>query len=187
MIEITITTEHLDFIKNHAPDLDIGGFSNLAKEDLSKASRLDYQYTGLAGEIAWYIHRYGAHDKLKSLLDYKFNVCRKNNIGDNGFDDSITYNNKTRLVDIKTTHVFDKGKIRYLNLIVPQREYHENMIYVGAFSIGKTRREFDKVILAGWCFNEEITKKWQYDPNKFCVPVNDLKPMKELGQYLGND
>src|SRR5271170_1819614 len=154
MINIALNEEHLKFIEGRAPSLDIGGFSNLKKKDLSKASRLDYQYTGLYGELAWYIHRNGDYNKFKTILDYKFDMCRKNNVGDSGFDDSITHNNKTRFVDIKSTHIEDEKRIPYLNLVIPPREFHKNMIYVCAFTVGKDRRKVDKVVLTGWCIDE---------------------------------
>lgn len=184
MKEIRISDEHFKFIEKQAPKLDIGGFSNLDRKDLGKASRLDYQYTGLYGELAWYMHRYNSFDKLQDLLDYKFDICRKNNVGDAGFDDSITHNDKTRYVDIKTTHIDDEKRIKYLNLVIPQREFHDQMIYVCAFSIGDTRRAANKVVLAGWCINEDVHKKWKYDSSKFCVPVPDLRPIDELDVYI---
>lgn len=184
MISIALQEEHLKFIEGRAPSLDIGGFSNLKKKDLTKASRLDYQYTGLYGELAWYMHRHGSYDKFKSILDYKFETCRKHNVGDSGFDDSITHNNKTRLVDVKSTHVEDEKRIKFLNLVIPPREFHENMIYVCAFTIGSDRRKVDKVILAGWEINECVTEKWKYDNTKFCVPISDLRDMKELDIYI---
>jgi hypothetical protein len=184
MIDIILNEEHLKFIESRAPSLDIGGFSNLKKADLSKASRLDYQYTGLYGELAWYIYRHGNYDKFKEILDYKFEVCRKNNVGDSGFDDCITHNDKTRYLDIKSTHVEDEKRIQYLNLIIPPREFHENMIYVCAFTVGKDRRNVSKVILAGWEINECITEKWAYDSSKFCVKTRKLRPMKELKKFI---
>lgn len=184
MINISLNEEHLKFIEGRAPSLDIGGFSNLKKKDLSKASRLDYQYTGLYGELAWYIHRNGDYNKFKNVLDYKFDACRKNNVGDSGFDDSITSNEKTRLVDIKSTHIEDRKRIQFLNLVIPPREFHDNMIYVCAFTIGKDRRKVDEVILAGWCINEDVHKKWKYDNTKYCVPVADLRDMRELEVYI---
>ena len=71
MISIALNQEHIKFIEGRAPSLDIGGFSNLKKNDLSKASRLDYQYTGLYGELAWYMYRYGNYEKFKNILDFK--------------------------------------------------------------------------------------------------------------------
>lgn len=184
MKEIEITQDHQDFVAIHSPDLDIGGFSNLNNDDLSKASRLDYQYTGLYGELAWYMYRYNSTNKLKDLLNIKLNTCKKAGIGDNGYDDSITSNNKTRLVDIKTSHITDINKINNLNLIIPPRELHTNMIYICAFSIGKNRRNVNKVILSGWCINEDIKDKWKYDTNKFCVPVLKLRDMTTIDQYI---
>lgn len=184
MIEIEIPKECKAFLGEFAEKQTIGGFSNLAKEDLAKASRLDFQFTGIQGELSWYIHRYNSINKLKDLLDYKFANLRPANKGDGGFDDSITYNNKTRLVDIKTSHCESIDRIKRLNLIVPAREYHEHMIYVCAFSIGKTRQDVDKVVLAGWCINEDIHRKWAYDNNKWCVPVSELRDMKELDIYI---
>ncbi len=181
---IDINKEHISFVESQAPRLDIGGFSNLATNDLSKASRLEYQYTGLYGELAWYLYRYKDHKKLKELLDYKYENCRKNGIGDSGFDDSISSNDKTRFVDIKTSHVKSIEKIPYLNLVIPQREYHENMIYVCAFSIGENRKEVNKVAIAGWCINEDIKERWKYDTNKYCVKVNDLRPLIKIEKYF---
>lgn len=184
MISISINEEHLKFVESKAPSLDIGGFSNLKKQDLNKASRLDFQFSGLFGELAWYLHRDGNYDRFKAVLDYKFNTCRKKNIGDSGFDDSITNNGKTRLVDIKSTHVEDTARIKYLNLVIPPREFHQNMIYVCAFTVGKDRRNIDRVILSGWEINECITDKWKYDNSKLCVPTSKLRPMEELEQYI---
>lgn len=184
MISVGLNEDHFKLIESRAPSLDIGGFSNLKKKDLSKASRLDYQYTGLYGELAWYLYRYGNYEKFKNILDYKFDVCRKNNIGDSGFDDSITHNNKTRYLDIKSTHVEDEGRIKFLNLVIPPREFHENMIYVCAFTVGRDRKHVDKVVLSGWCINEDVHKKWTYDSTKYCVPIKDLRDITELEEYI---
>lgn len=184
MIEIKLNKEHLDFIKSKAPSLDIGGFSNLKKNDLAKATRHDFQITGLAGEAMWFLYRYNSLDKFKAVLDYKFATCRKNNVGDSGFDDCITYNKITKLVDIKTSHVSDEQKIQYLNLIIPPREYHKNMIYICAFTIGPDRTNINTVIFPGWCFTEDISKKWSYDNSKWCVPVKDLRDIKKLDKYI---
>lgn len=184
MIEIPISKKHIEFVEQYSPGQDIGGFSNLEKKDLAKASRLDFQKTGIQGELSWYIHRYNSIDKLKDLLDYKFTNLRPANKGDDGFDDSITYNNKTRFVDIKTSYCENVDRIKYLNLVVPQREMHKNMIYVCAFSIGKTRGDVDKVILAGWVIEDDIHRRWAYDSSKWCVPVSELRDMKELDVYI---
>ena len=184
MISVLLNQDHFKLIEARAPSLDIGGFSNLKKQDLSKASRLDYQYTGLYAELAWYIHRYGNSEKFKNVLDFKFATCRKNNVGDSGFDDSITHNNKTRFLDVKATHVEDEGRIKFLNLVIPQREFHQNMIYVCAFTVGKDRRNVEKVVLSGWAITEDVHKKWPYDNMKYCVPIADLRDIKELDEYI---
>lgn len=183
MIEINVK-EHMDFIQKYAKKQTIGGLSNLSNFDLKKASRESFQITGVAGEVSWYLYRYGNIDKLKSMLDYKFETLRPERKGDDGFDDSITYNNKTRFVDIKTSHTIDEDRIKYLNLIIPKREWHQNMIYIAAFTVGKDRENIDKVVLAGWKFNEYIHKKWSYDENKLCVPFSDLSDMKDLNEYI---
>jgi hypothetical protein len=184
MIYVPLGKEYFKLIESRAPSLDIGGFSNLDKKDLSKASRLDYQYTGLYGELAWYLYRYGNPHKFVDVLDDKFAKLRPQNKGDNGFDDSITHNNKTRLLDVKSTYVENKERIKYLNLVIPQREFHNNMIYVCAFTVGKDRRNIDEVVLAGWCIDEDVHKKWKYDNSKFCVPIKDLRDIKELDLYI---
>lgn len=187
MISVEIGKKYSDFIERYAEFQTIGGYSNLDKSDLKKASRNDFQRTGVVGEVAFYLHRYGSIDKLKELLDLKFETLRPTKKGDGGFDDSITFNNKTRLVDIKTSHVEHQDKIKFLNLVIPQKEFHPNMIYVCAFSIGPSRKEVNSVILAGWEINECINKRWKYDDSKWCVPVSDLRPMEELEKYIRNN
>lgn len=184
MIEIPISKQDLEFVCKYAERQTIGGYSNLSKSDLSKASRNEFQWTGISAESAWYTYRYGNYDKLRELLDFKFNNLRPQRKGDGGFDDSITYNDKTRLIDIKASHIENTKRIQYLNLIIPRREFHLNSIYLCAFTVGKTRTEIEKVILQGWVFNEDVHKKWPIDPNKFCVPVKELRPMEEMEQYL---
>ena len=184
MITIPITNEDRDIIDRYGKMQTIGGYSNLAKSDLNKASRYDFQKTGVAGEMAWYIHRFGNYNKLQSVLDEKFIILRPQNKGDGGFDDFITHNNKTRLIDIKTSHVENISKIQYLNLVIPQREMHDNMIYICAFAVGKDRSNVDNVILAVWEINECINKRWKYDETKWCVPVKDLRPMEDLNEYI---
>jgi hypothetical protein len=184
MIEIKINEDLINLTEKYAIQQDIGGYSNLATIDLAKATRLDYQYTALYGEGAWYLYRYQSLEKLGKLLDYKFETLRPTRKGDDGYDDKIIHNSKTRLVDVKTSHVTDEKKIPRLNLVIPEREFHKDMIYVCAFSIGKTRREIEKVILAGWCANEYVTKRWPYDPNKYCVPVEDLRNLDILKKIL---
>jgi hypothetical protein len=184
MIEINIESEKFDTIKKYAELQTIGGFSNLANNDLQKASRYDFQITGLSGEIAWYLYRYGSVDKLINLLDYKYQTLRPKNKGDDGHDDIITHNGTSRKVDVKTSHVMDENKISYLNLVIPEREYHTNMIYIAAFAVGVSRDQVKKVILAGWAANEHIQKRWKYDPKKYCVPVSELKKLEVLKKIL---
>lgn len=184
---IKINQEHRDFVTKYAPGQDIGGFSNLSSADLKKSSRLGFQYTGIYGELAWYIYRYGSYDKLHKLLEYKFETLRPTKQGDGGFDDQITHNGLTRLIDIKTTHIVDEDQVPKLNLVIPEREYHTNMIYVCAFTLGEDkndRKNIEKVILAGWCANENVTNRWRIDPNKYAVNVNDLRNLDVLKKIL---
>ena len=189
MITIPINKEYREFVANYAPNLVLGdgikgGYSNLDKKDLNKTSRESFQLTGLFGELAWYIYRYNDISKFKEILAQKQIICKAQNKGDNGFDDSITHNNKTRFLDIKSSHIQTKDKIKYLNLVIPEREYHNNMIYVCAFTIGKDRKNVDDVVLAGWEINECISKRWNYDPKKFAVPTSELRPMEELEKFI---
>lgn len=180
---IEITTEMSDFVAQQAPRLDLGGFSNLKKADLSKSSRLGFQYTGLYGEVAWYCYRYGGFDRLSKLLDEKQLHHAKTGKGDDGHDDSIMFKNKQRLIDIKSSHCTDFSQIMQLNLVIPPRELHDNMIYVAAYTIGpdkQNREDVKRVVLAGWCFNEEVKDRWYYDSAKFAVKVKNLHPMSEL-------
>lgn len=181
---IQITQEHRDFIAQYAPNQDIGGFSNLSTHDLGKATRHDFQLTGIAGELAWYLYRYGTYDKLKKLLDQKFAELRPQRKGDNGLDDIITHNGTTRYVDIKSSHVTNHDKISRLNLVIPEREFHQQMIYVCAFTVGQDRSNVEEVVLAGWCANEHVHKRWKYDPNKYCVPVDELRDLTILKKIL---
>jgi hypothetical protein len=184
MIEIPFTKEHLEFAKVYAEKQTIGGFSNLASSDLKKASRYAFQITGVLSEAAFYIYRYGSIDKLKSLLDLKFETLRPAKKGDGGFDDSVVIDKKTRLIDIKGSHAEDRDRIKRLNLVIPEREFHQNMIYVCAFTVGKSRETPDSAVLQGWVFNEEISKRWYYDQRKYCVAVPDLRDMKEFDRYI---
>lgn len=184
---IKINQEHRDFVAKYAPGQDIGGFSNLSSSDLKKSSRLGFQYTGIYGELAWYIYRYGDYSKLGELLDYKFANLRPTKQGDGGFDDKITHNGFTRLVDVKSTHVTDKEWISKLNLVIPEREYHENMIYVCAFTVGPSsedRLNVNEVILTGWVANEHVVDKWVKDPKKYAVKVPNLKKLPALKKIL---
>ena len=184
---IKINQEHKDFILKYAPGQDIGGFSNLSPDDLKKSSRLGFQYTGIYGELAWYIYRYGSYQKLGELLDFKFKNLRPAKKGDDGFDDKVEKNGLTRLIDIKSTHVSDKEWIPKLNLIIPEREYHKNMIYVCAFTVGNDsndRLNVNEVILSGWCANEHVVNRWSKDPKKYAVPVSNLKKLSVLKKIL---
>jgi hypothetical protein len=189
MISISINAKYYKFINKYATHFTLNGFSNLSKQDLGKASRKEFQFTGLYSELAFYLHRYGSIDKLEAILDEKVKVLiplfgTAASRGDGGYDDSITSNGKTRLVDIKGSHCENKERIQYLNLVIPERELHKNMVYVAAFTIGKTREAVDEVLLAGWCITEDITKRWKIDPKKWAVPVSELRDMGELEQYI---
>ena len=189
MITIKADKQYDEVINKYANHFTLGGFSNLNKSDLGKASRNSFQKTGLYGEVYWSIYRYGSIDKLVALLDKKVEVLvplfgTSASRGDGGEDDSITSNGRTRLVDIKTSHCENKERIQYLNLVIPERELHKNMVYVAAFTIGKTREAVDEVVLAGWCVSEDITKRWGVDPKKWCVPTKDLRDMSELEEHI---
>lgn len=184
MITIEITEEDLEFVNIYAEKQNIGGISRLSSNDLNKSSRLNFQKTGLFCEIAWYKYRYDSIDKLKLLLDEKFETLRPQRKGDGGQDDTITSNGSIRNVDVKGSHCEDENRIQYLNLIIPEREYHTKQIYVCAFTIGKARDNVEKVILAGWCASEDIKNRWGIDNAKFAVKTKDLRDMKEIEQYI---
>jgi hypothetical protein len=184
MITVEIDKQYSDFIYKYADKLTLNGFSNLSSSDLKKASRNEYQYTGLYGEVAWNVYRFGSIELMQNRLDIKIDNYYKTGQGDGGFDDCIEHKGKKRNLDIKTSHCNDSERIKYLNLIIPQREWHEQMIYIAAFSVGKDRKNVDKVILAGWCITEDIHKKWSFDNTKWCVPVTELRDMKDLDKYI---
>lgn len=180
---IKITQEHRDFVAQYAPNQDIGGFSNLSKEDLKKASRLGFQHTGVLCEVGWNLFRYGNLNKLQELLDFKFANLRPTGKGDEGYDDEITHNGFTRRIDIKGSHITNKDWMSKLNLVIPEREYHEKMIYVCAFTVGQSaedRLNVEEVILAGWVPNEQVKERWRVDPKKYAVQVPNLRDLSSL-------
>lgn len=184
---IPVSEKMSQFVASQAPRFDLGGFSNLKKADLNKSSRLGFQFTGLYGETAWYMYRYGSFKKLKALLDFKYDNYTKTGKGDDGEDDSFEFEGSRRLIDIKSTHVTDFSQVRTLNLVIPPRELHDNMIYIAAYTIGPdkgNREKVEQVVLAGWCLNEEVTERWGYDPAKYAVKVKNLHPMSELNKAL---
>lgn len=183
MENIKISKKEKDFVKKYANYQNLGGFSNLSSNDLKKASRYDFQLTGLYGEVAWYLYRYNSYDKLKDLLEYKY-INLNFGKGDGGEDDKITHNGITRLIDIKSSYITNLDKISRLNLIIPEKEFHKNIIYVCAFTIGETRENIDEVYLAGWTPNEDVTQKWFYDPKKYCVKIPNLRNLSSLKKIL---
>lgn len=177
-----MTDEYRKIVEEYAPKQTIGGLTNLSSFDIAKATRKDFQYTGIFGEIAWHVFRYGKLDKLIETLDMKYKELRPKRKGDDGIDDLLTFRDITKKIDVKATH-WKNEDIGHLNLIVPKREYHENTIYVAAYTIGDNRQNPDKIILAGWANNERVTKIWRQDePDKRCVPVSELRNMDLLKQ-----
>jgi hypothetical protein len=186
-ITVPITDEHKATVLKYSPNQDIGGVSRLDPADLAKSSRLGFQHTGIYGELAWNLYRRGNTDELVKMLEHKFATLRPARKGDDGEDDTITHNGKTRKVDIKTSHITDEAQIPKLNLVIPEREYHTDMIYVAAFTIGNSkddRLNIDRVILAGWIRNEDVKDRWRYDTKKFAVKVPDLKELATLKRIL---
>lgn len=182
MIEIPNTDEYRKIVEEYSIKQTIGGLTNLSNHDISKASRQDFQYTGIYGEIAWHVFRYNNLNKLIDTLDMKYKELRPLRKGDDGIDDILTFRNLSRKVDVKATHR-PSDDIYRLNLIVPKREYHENTIYVAAYTIGPNRQNPNNIILAGWANNERVTKIWRQDePDKKCVPVSELRDMNLLKQ-----
>lgn len=184
MITVQIDPKYLPLVENYAAKLDLGGRSNLSSSDLGKATRNEFQYTGLFGEIAYRQWLYGHADDLFPLLNDKLAHYEKTSQGDNGRDDEITYNGFTRFVDVKSSHTNDIRRIKNLNLIVPENEFHEKQIYIAAFTLGSSRIKIDQVILAGFCYSEDLWRKWPIDRSKFCVPVTELRDMERLKEKL---
>lgn len=184
MIKIDIPNEYRSLIAKYANEFNLGGYSNLNKDDLAKSSRLGYQYTGLAAELAFVLFRGRSIEDFEQMLQYKVDVLKPQRLGDNGYDDHITFNGFTRQVDVKGTHILSEDKIPYLNLIIPEREYHNNMIYVAAFPCGKTREDVSHVFLAGWEITEKIVERWYLDDRKFCVPVPKLRDIERLKKFF---
>src|SRR5665213_991596 len=105
METIIIKQEHKDFVAKYAPNQDVGGFSNLSSSDLQKSSRLGFQHTGIWGEVGFHLFAHNSIEQLGKMLAAKVEHYHKTGQGDGGFDDKITHNGKTRLIDIKTTHI----------------------------------------------------------------------------------
>jgi hypothetical protein len=180
---ISMTDEYKEFVNKMAPLQTIGGLSNLDSNDLDKSSRLGFQYTGIYGELAWHLFRRGNFILLQEMLEEKHRTLRPKRKGDDGRDDEITFRGITRKVDIKTSHITDEEQIPRLNLVIPDREYHEMMIYVAAFTIGSDKNDrlnVDKVVLAGWCPNEQVKDRWKYDDKKRAVKVPNLRNLASL-------
>lgn len=187
MKEILVTSVHKQLVEEYAPRQTFGGYSNLKTNDLNKASRKDFNVTGLYGESALYQYRYGSIEKLTNLLDKKNENFKNTGRGDDGFDDEVMYEGQNRFIDIKTSHVDSFDKIKNLNLVIPQRELHQNMIYIAAFTIGSDKADrfaVDRVILSGWCLTEDIKDRWYYDANKFAVKIPNLRPMEDLDKWI---
>lgn len=182
MIIIPVDSIINDLVKEYAPKFDLGGRSNLSALDLAKASREDYQYTGLFGELAWYRHRYGEPgiQKWKEWADFKLN----RGTGDNGEDDNITFRGTARLLDVKTSWAASIERVKQLCCVVAPKELHDNMVYVQAFAIGSERQKINDVVLAGWCLNEDLKEPWYFDKSKFAVRFERLTPPENLTKYF---
>lgn len=186
-IIIDVTDEQRELVSKYAIKQTIGGLSNLPKSDLAKASREHFQYTGLYGESAWHMFRYGHLNNLIKTLDKKNEELKPQRKGDGGWDDEITFRGVTRQVDIKTSHS-SSDYVDNLDLIVPKREYHENTIYVLSFTIGNNRVAPLKTVLVGWAPNEAVTKVWrESEPDKLCVPVLELRNLLALKKTFADE
>lgn len=191
-MKIIQVTDHMKkFVASMAPRDDLGGYSNLNKNDLGKASRLDFQYTGLFGEIAWWTWKYGdvpeTYERLRKLKDRKYDTYVKTGKGDDGEDDTFTLvDGTTLLVDVKTTHTTSLDKVQTLNLVIPPRELHAQSVYVAAFTIASSsqRQSPEAVAFPGWVRTCDVSKRWTIDPKKWAVRVPDLFPFKKLNQFL---
>jgi hypothetical protein len=175
---INLPKDVIEFINSQGSRFDIGGFSNLNKNDLNKATRHDYQLVGLGGEASWFLRRDGNIERWKKMLDMKYAHWEKTGKGDDGIDDIFYQDGIRKGIDVKTSHVEDIKKIQYLNLIIPKREFHDNRIYVAAFTIGPARNNFKHVALVGWIASHEIDDKllWKGDPSgkKYGIPMSKL-------------
>lgn len=186
MINIAINENHRKLADIFAPQLNKGGHSNVPKKFSKSSSRLEQQYIGLYGEMAWFLYRDGDLDRFKNIMEAKIEIGK----GDNGIDDTITKNNYTRKVDIKATYSIslddfnDRIKNENINLLVPEREYRKDTIYVSACSIGKDKRNIENVIIYGWTINEKLNNKWKYSKDIYCVKPNDLFGAEKLKEIL---
>lgn len=186
MIIISIDQEIRDFAAHWAPIDTINGFSNLSSDDLAKATRVEYNYTGLFGEAGWYRWRYGTDGlkKLHSFKEIKAEVWRTERKGDGGEDDRITFRGTPRFLDVKTTHIKSASDAARMNLVVAPGELHPNMVYVAAFAVGPNRQNATEVVLAGWCLNEDLKERFFADPVKFAVKVRKLTPIENLSKHF---
>lgn len=187
MIVIQVDDEIREFVTRWAPVDTVNGFSNLSKEDLGKATREEYQFTGLYGEAAWYRWRHGAAglQKLNALKEIKTEVWKTEKKGDGGEDDRIALRDGVeRLLDVKTSYQ-GKYPLERLNLVVPKKEFHEGTVYVAAFIQGHSRKEIEQVAIAGWCLSDDVKLHlWRYDTAKYGVPVPRLTPIESISKYF---
>jgi hypothetical protein len=185
MLTINIPNKYDAFIEEYSKKLTLNGFSNMSKEKLAEYSRTDLQCTGLQGEIAYALYSLGTADHLTKLIDTKYEHYLQTGKGDGGVDAQLLVDGKLTNIDVKTSHITDEKKIRSLNLIVSQNEFHPGQIYISAFAVSPVRSKANTVILAGWAWSDQVEKKrWKFDKEKFCVPVRDLNDMMKLEKYI---
>jgi len=185
VLTINIPAKYNEFIEEYSKKLTLNGFSNMSSEKLAEYSRTDLQCTGLQGEVAYAIYSQGTADHLAKLIDAKYEEYLITKKGDGGIDAQLVMDGKLINIDIKTSHITDEKKIRSLNLIVSENEFHPSQIYVAAFAISPERAKANKVILAGWAWSEQVAKKrWKFDKEKYCVPVRSLQDMMKLERYI---
>ena len=185
MITVQIDPKYLPLVENYAAKLDLGGRSNLSSSDSSARQLVMSSNIRVSLVKSPIVSGYMDtpmiffHSSMYKLAHYE-----KTGQGDNGRDDEITYNGFTRFVDVKSSHTNDIRRIKNLNLIVPENEFHEKQIYIAAFTLGSSRIKIDQVILAGFCYSEDLWRKWPIDRSKFCVPVTELRDMERLKKKL---
>ena len=85
--------------------------------------------------------RWGAFNKLRA----ETSLALRGILESLESDDRQLDSESRKLRDFYRT-AMDEEKIEKLNLVVPIREYHQNMIYVGAFTVGPTRKEVKKLV-----------------------------------------
>lgn len=162
----------LPFVSNCS----IGGFSNVRTTQQRLATLSNDQLMGQLGEAAlshWFT------GSLKAYIEARKAKDLDPLMGDNGRD-LLDWP-----VDVKTTHAHCKLKdgsplpLEAYRLIIPQREFHQNLVYI--LALVKKKKDHFRVNLMGWATSQTpglILNTGGDFRGKWCLPATALEPME---------